>query len=79
MLFVACNDTGGMLTVPATDQRRAVTYVTVPAILEAPRGGNAYGFITAYSDGSLSIEGVGNVFSCAVPDSPARHVSDNEA
>lgn len=63
---------GGLLTVPATEQRRGVTYMTLPAILEAPKGGNAYGVFTAYSDGCLSLEGVGDVSSCSIPDSPSK-------
>lgn len=64
---------------PATEQRRAVTYVTVPAILEAPKDGNAYGFVTAFSDGCLTIDGVGDVFSCTVPGEPPAQAADTEA
>lgn len=47
---------------------RGITYVTLPAVLEADAGGNAYAFVTAYTDGCIKIDGVGAVPSCVVVD-----------
>lgn len=48
---------GGILTVPANERRGTITYVTFPAMLEAPANGNAFSIIKAYSDGSFTING----------------------
>lgn len=59
---------GGLMTVPKTVKRGAVTYATFPAILEAPSDGNAFGILTAHSDGSIVIEaGTNSPVTCVIP------------
>lgn len=50
---------GGRVDIAADETRKALTYMTMPGILEAPRGGNAYAFVTAYTDGSVRVDGSG--------------------
>lgn len=50
-----------------TRTRNAVTYATFPAVLEAPTGSNGSGIVTAYSDGSITIDaGARSLVTCAI-------------
>lgn len=54
------------MNVSLEDGRRSVMYITLRAVLEAPRNGNAYATVTAYSDGSVAIDGVGTIPTCVI-------------
>lgn len=58
---------GGYLYCQKTKKRGAVTYVTMPAMLEATPKMNAFGVVTAFADGSVIVNaGPNSPASCAI-------------
>lgn len=57
----------------------SVTYITLRAVLEAPKNGNAYGIATVFSDGSIAIDGVGNVPTCVIAGRASPSAGDTSA
>lgn len=58
---------GGYLYRPRTRKRGAVTYVTMPAMLEATQRMKAFGMVTAFTDGSVIVDaGPNSPASCAI-------------
>lgn len=58
---------GGYLYRPRTRKRGAVTYVTMPAMLEATQRMQAFAFVTGFTDGSVIVSaGPNSPASCAI-------------
>lgn len=61
VVFAGHDHNGGFATSSTKDCPVTTTHITLPAVLEAPKNGNAFATVSVYASGAIEIHGYGTV------------------